>query len=52
MKLEKKDSDGDGFTNVEEIRSMSLPGDKVSIPQFKTIYNTPDLFRKTDSRIK
>jgi hypothetical protein len=31
--VEKKDSDGDGFTNLEEIRAGTLPGDKASKPK-------------------
>jgi hypothetical protein len=31
--IEMKDSDGDGFLNIDEIKAMSLPGDKLSIPE-------------------
>lgn len=44
LAVENKDSDGDGFSNVIEIKSMSLPGDKVSTPQMPQAY-VPDLFR-------
>lgn len=30
--IENEDSDGDGFTNIEEIRAVSNPGDSASIP--------------------
>ena len=31
-KIEKKDSDGDGFTNLQEIQARSNPGDPRSVP--------------------
>ncbi len=46
LALENKDSDNDGFLNVYEIKAMSLPGDKVSVPNVKISFNTPDIFRK------
>ena len=30
--IENKDSDQDGFLNIDEIKAMSLPGDKLSVP--------------------
>lgn len=30
--IEELDSDNDGFVNIDEIKAMSLPGDKLSIP--------------------
>ncbi|MBC7472905.1 MAG: hypothetical protein H7263_01340 [Candidatus Sericytochromatia bacterium] len=33
--IENIDSDNDGFINIDEIRAMSLPGDKTSIPRLK-----------------
>jgi hypothetical protein len=44
--IEKKDSDGDGFLNILEIKSMTLPGDKTSTPTDKKTFNL-DLFRNT-----
>lgn len=52
LAVENKDSDGDGFTNIDEIKAMSLPGDKVSMPQMKNSYDKPDLFRQSNSIIK
>ncbi|MFQ3549946.1 MAG: hypothetical protein SNJ70_09380 [Armatimonadota bacterium] len=31
--IENKDADGDGFTNIEEIKAGTLPGDKNSKPK-------------------
>lgn len=48
LNIENKDSDGDGYSNVVEIRAMSLPGDKTSIPLNNTISKYDfkmDLFR-------
>jgi hypothetical protein len=37
--LESQDSDNDGFSNVDEIRATSFPGDKLSIPDtVKNLY--------------
>lgn len=37
-KIETLDSDSDGFANIEEIDSLTFPGDKKDFPQGKRFY--------------
>lgn len=37
--IENLDSDRDGFLNIDEIKAMSLPGDKVNVPSQKKVLN-------------
>lgn len=46
--IEDKDSDGDGFSNIVEIKAMTLPGDKIDFPiKSNKIVFVPDIFRKS-----
>jgi hypothetical protein len=39
--IESLDSDGDGFTNIQEISSLTFPGNPASFPSLPTPTNTP-----------
>ncbi len=39
--IENMDSDGDGFTNLQEINSLTFPGDSTSFPVVPTATKTP-----------
>ncbi|MFN8578579.1 MAG: hypothetical protein U0354_17255 [Candidatus Sericytochromatia bacterium] len=48
--VEDKDSDGDGFSNITEIKAMTLPGDKIDFPtKTNKVVFAPDIFRKSDT---
>lgn len=40
--IELLDSDGDGFTNIEEIRNLTFPGDADDFPVSSTPLSTPE----------
>lgn len=40
--IESLDSDGDGFTNIEEIRNLTFPGDPSDFPVSETPLSTPE----------
>ena len=39
--IEGLDSDGDGFSNLQEINALTFPGDSASFPALPTATNTP-----------
>lgn len=39
--IENQDSDGDGFSNIQEIHSLTFPGNPASFPSVPTSTNTP-----------
>ncbi len=39
--IENLDSDGDGFTNIQEINALTFPGNPASFPAVPTATNTP-----------
>ena len=39
--IENQDSDGDGFTNIQEINALTFPGNSASKPAAPTATNTP-----------
>jgi hypothetical protein len=39
--IENLDSDGDGFTNIQEINALTFPGNSASFPAVPTATNTP-----------
>jgi len=39
--IESLDSDGDGFTNIQEINALTFPGNPASFPVVPTATNTP-----------
>lgn len=38
--IENLDSDGDGFTNIQELNALSFPGNSASVPALPTATNT------------
>jgi hypothetical protein len=47
--VENLDSDQDGFSNLAEIKAMSLPGDKTSIPQTGTPVSGKNSYQKAST---
>lgn len=49
--VEPLDSDKDGFTNIEEIRNLTFPGNKIDFPGVIGVTNTPIVIMKSRGTI-